>query len=510
MTTQQLKNSILQMAVSGKLVPQDPNDEPASVLLERIKAEKSQLVKEGKIKKDKKSSEIFRGASRNIPYAFCEQIGKEIRDISDEIPFDIPESWEWARIQDIFQIEMGQSPDGNSVFEGVNGIEFHQGKIYFSDRIILKSNQVTSNPKKVAEPYSILLCVRAPVGKVNITDRRLCIGRGLCALKPYNIFNLYFSYLVLQSLEENFIKQATGTTFKAITAEVVKSQLIPVPPLSEQHRIVAKMEELLPYIEKYKQAETQLTKLNSDFPELLKKSILQEAVQGKLVPQDPNDEPASVLLERIRAEKQTLIKTGKIKKDKHESVIVTSDKIPYKLPDSWVWCRLNDLVIKEIKRGKSPIYTEKGSTLVFAQKCNVKNGGINLALAKFLDELTANKYPKEEYMQDGDIIINSTGTGTLGRVGIFKKSDNPENVPVVPDSHVTIVRTYRGLSLYLYYVLKNYQPLLEENGEGSTKQKELKADKIKELLIPLSPIEEQHRIAAQIDKLIPIINTIPR
>ena len=171
----------------------------------------------------------------------------------------------------------------------------------------------------------MLLCVRAPVGKVNITDRGLCIGRGLCAIIPLVGMPLLFAYYLLAAYENIFVKQATGTTFVAITAETVKNQLIPMPPLAEQQRIADLIERLIPYVDEYGKAESAVDQLNCHFPEALKKSILQEAVQGKLVPQDPSDEPAEALLERIRAEKQRLIKEGKIKKDKHESVIFRRD-----------------------------------------------------------------------------------------------------------------------------------------------------------------------------------------
>ena len=192
----------------------------------------------------------------------------------------------------------------------------------------------------------------------------------------------------------------------------------------------------------------------------LKNSILQMAVQGKLVPQDPNDEPASVLLERIRIEKEQLIKEGKIKKDKNPSYIFRgddnlpyekvgenepiciADEVPFEIPESWEWARLKDLTIKEIKRGKSPKYADDGNVYVFAQKCNVKLGGIDVSLAKFLDMKTFDKYPVEEYMVDGDIIINSTGNGTLGRIGIFRNSDRINDFVIVPDSHVKIGRAH--------------------------------------------------------------------
>ncbi len=256
----------------------------------------------------------------------------------------------------------------------------------------------------------------------------------------------------------------------------------------------------------------------------LKNSILQMAVQGKLVPQDPTDEPASVLLERIRAEKEKLIKEGKIKKEKNPSYIFRgadntpyekignaepvsiADEVPFDIPDSWEWVRLNDIVIKEIKRGKSPTYISYSNTLVFAQKCNVKSGGIDMALAKYLDEKTLGKYSSEEFMQDNDIVVNSTGTGTMGRIGHFHSSDNPEGFPIVPDSHVTVVRLNNEISCdYIVCCLQYYQKFLEEHGEGSTNQKELKPDTIKNLFIPLPPKTEQLKITETILRLEPFL-----
>lgn len=236
----------------------------------------------------------------------------------------------------------------------------------------------------------------------------------------------------------------------------------------------------------------------------LKNAILQLAVQGKLVPQNPNDEPASKLLKRIKAEKERLIKEGRIKKEKPLAPSL-DDEIPFDIPESWEWVRINDLVIKEVKRGKSPIYTTKSRTRVFAQKCNTKMGHIDLSLALCLDESTLPKYPESEFMKDRDIVVNSTGDGTLGRVGIYRDKDNPDSFPVVPDSHVTIIRTHSELVGYVFYGLKYYQSYLEKLGSGSTKQTELSASVIKSLLFPLPPLAEQQRIVARIEELMPLV-----
>ena len=256
----------------------------------------------------------------------------------------------------------------------------------------------------------------------------------------------------------------------------------------------------------------------------LKNSILQMAVQGKLVPQDPNDEPASVLLERIRAEKEKLIKEGKIKKEKNPSVIFRgadnlpyekigkndpvciADEVPFEIPESWEWVRLKDITIKEIKRGKSPTYANSGNVLVFAQKCNTKAGNIDLSLTKHLDLKVFTKYPDEEYMRDNDIVINSTGNGTLGRIGVFHDSDRIDDCIIVPDSHVTTVRVNAALiSDYIYYALTYYQPYLEKNCSGSTNQTELKPAVIANLFIPVPPYAEQRRIVQKLSDVLPLV-----
>ena len=253
---------------------------------------------------------------------------------------------------------------------------------------------------------------------------------------------------------------------------------------------------------------------------IIKTKILDLAIRGKLVPQNPDDEPASVLLEHIGNKKEKLIKEGKIKRDKKESVIFKGDdnsyyekfadgtikcidqEIPFQIPDTWEWIRLKDCCSKEIKRGKSPKYVEKSKTLVFAQKCNTKYNGIDIKLALCLDERMLNKYPIDEYMCHGDIVINSTGTGTLGRVGYYRASDNFEGFSIVPDSHVTIIRAYNNIhTFYLYLYMKASQGNLEKKGEGSTNQKELKPLTLKELLVPIPPYDEQERIIKLIDSI---------
>ena len=330
MTAQQLKNSILQMAVQGKLVPQDPNDEPASVLLERIKKEKEELIKAGKIKKSKTESFIFRGAD-NLHY---EQIGKEVRCIEDELPFEIPDSWEWIKLGYISTYEQTKAKIKSSQADP-NTWELNLEDIEKGGRLLQKKSVKeckSKGDKTIFHVGDILYSKLRPyLLKIMIADED-----GICTseIVPFRLYGDIYSKYVVYTLKSPFIdgyinSVTYGVKMPRAGTDTMINLYLPLPPLSEQHRIVAKLQELEPLIEKYRIAEEQLHELNSNIKDQLKKSILQYAIEGKLVPQDPNDEPASVLLERIREEKQRLIKEGKIKKDKNESIIFRRDNSYY-------------------------------------------------------------------------------------------------------------------------------------------------------------------------------------
>ena len=236
----QAKSKILDLAIHGKLVPQDSSDEPASVLLEKLRAEKEAKIKAGELKRDKNDSYIYKNTTDNCHYQkFAD--GNET-DITEEIPFEIPDKWNWCRIKDVCSVLMGQSPEGVSVSNNPNGMEFHQGKIYFTDKYLSRAENYTSEVTRIAPENSLLLCVRAPVGVVNITKREICIGRGLCAIKPNYDIDEDFWFYWIQCQKEDFEQKATGTTFKAISVDTIKQQYIPLPPLAEQKRIVEKIE----------------------------------------------------------------------------------------------------------------------------------------------------------------------------------------------------------------------------------------------------------------------------
>ena len=302
MTGQQLKNSILQMAVQGKLVPQDPNDEPASVLLERIRAEKEQLIKEGKIKREKNPSRIFRGAD-NLPY---EQVGKnEPVCIANEVPFEIPDSWEWVRLSAVNEMFTGNSINETEKKQKYtntkDGYNYIATKDVGFDQAIDYNNGIKIpfglDKFKVAPTNSILLCVEGGSAgrKIAFTNQDVCFGNKLCCFISYGI-NYQFLYYYIQSplFQSAFKSNKTGI-IGGVSVNVLKEMFMPVPPPNEQLRIIEQIKTLEPYLNSYTKSEEELSNLNITFPEVFKKSILQQAVQGKLVPQDENDEPASML-----------------------------------------------------------------------------------------------------------------------------------------------------------------------------------------------------------------------
>ena len=365
MTGQQLKKSILQMAVQGKLVPQDPNDEPASVLLERIRAEKEQLIKEGKIKKEKNPSIIFRGAD-NLPY---EKVGKnEPLCIADEVPFDIPESWEWVRwgtlsesIQygynapaqengRIKMVRISDIQDNSVMWETVPYCDIKEGEI---DAYLLKPNDIlfARTGGTVGKSYLVK----------EVPEEAIYAGYLIRTRYSNQLCPQYLKYFMESELYWSQLREGTIATAQPnCNGKTLGNILVPIPPSHEQLRIVEKLNAVMALLIEYGTVDSKLKYLNNIFPERLKKSILQEAVQGKLVPQDPNDEPAFILLERIRAEKQKLVAEGKIRKDKHESVIFKRDnshyekldgiercidnEIPFEIPESWTWTRFGQVI----------------------------------------------------------------------------------------------------------------------------------------------------------------------
>ena len=521
MTGQQLKNSILQMAVQGKLVPQDPNDEPASVLLDRIRAEKEALIKSGKIKKEKNPSVIFRGAD-NLPY---EKIGNnEPVCIADEVPFEIPDSWEWCRLGSILnKLTDGTHSTPKYVESGIPFIsvkDVSSGCLDFSNcKYITKEEHKELYERCNPEQGDILLTKVGTTGIPVIVDTNdefsLFVSVALLKFNQNLLYNEYLVHLINSPLVQ---KQATentkGVGNKNWVMRDIANTLIAIPPLQEQYRIVDEFKKYNIFLLEYDKKENELLRLNNSFPDLLKKSILQEAVQGKLVPQDENDEHASVLLERIRAEKDALIKSGNIKKDKNESIIFRrdnshyekrgseevciDDELPFEIPESWELIRLNDIGI--YRKGPFGSSLTKGmfvpksenSVKVYEQKNAIKK-----------DHTLGNYYITRKYYEEkmqgfavspGDIIVSCAGT--IGETYVLP-DDIEEGIINQALMRMTIFAPIdiEYFLLYFDYVLK--QSAIESS-KGSAIKNIPPFEIFKKLLLPLPPIQEQRRIVEKI------------
>ena len=514
MKAHQLKNAILQLAVQGKLVPQNPNDEPASKLLERIAAEKRRRIKAGEIKKDKRDSTIVRrGAS------FYEISNTTEQCIDDELPFDLPKGWEWARLGAISTYcDSKQKVKATNADASIWGLDLED--IEKGGRIIERKTvgeRKAKGDKTVFEKGDILYSKLRPyLLKILVApDNGICTSE----IVPFKVYGGIIQEYVVNYLKspyiDNLINSITyGVKMPRVGTETMTSLLIPIPPLAEQRRIVDRLESLLPLVEAYGKAEAELSELDARFPDMLKKSILQDAVQGKLVPQNPNDEPASVLLERIRAEKQRLIKEGKIKKDKHESVIFRRDnshyekldgvercidgEIPFEIPDNWGWVRLG--TVFQHNTGKALNASNRdGEKLTYITTSN-------LYWDRFvLDNLKTMPFTDSEVdkctVQQGDLLVCEGGD--IGRAAIWER-----NTPMRIQNHIHRLRAYMPVcTRFFYYLFYLYKGAGWIGGKGIAIQG-LSSNAIHNLLFPLPPLAEQHRIVSAIDKALNLVQKL--
>ena len=513
MTAQQLKNSILQMAVQGKLVPQDPNDEPASVLLERIRAEKEQLIKQKKIKKEKNPSYIFRGAD-NTPY---EKIGNnEPVSIADEVPFEIPDSWEWVRLGSISTYaETKQKVNAQNAAPSIWGLDLEdieKGGRLISYKTVGERKAV--GDKTVFSKGDILYSKLRPY----LLKILVAPDDGICTpeIVPFRVYgeidSEYIVYFLKSPYVDTLINTVTyGVKMPRVGTETMVSLFVPIPPIHEQYRIVEKLHELEPYMEQYATAYSENDALNAAFPAELKKSILQMAVQGKLVPQDPADEPANVLLERIRAEKQRLIAEGKIKRDKHESVIFRrdnshyekldgierciDDEIPFDIPDTWVWSRLGNLVevITSGSRDWAKYYSETGN--LFLRMGNLSRNSFELRLNNLQRvQLPEKAEGTRTSLQGGDLLFSITGE--VGMLGLIPEDFETAYI----NQHTAMIRFLPSIrKKYLpYFLLTDYAQKCYKSNQHGIKNS-FRLDSISEILVPIPPLSEQERIIEQIE-----------
>ena len=528
MNAQQLKNSILQLAVQGKLVPQDPNDEPASALIERIRAEKEKLIKEKKIKPDKNPSYIFRG-SDNLPY---EKVGKnEPVCIADEVPFDIPDSWEWVRLGSVLNVKGGKRlpKEHNLIDIPTNHIYIRVTDMKNHTISSEKLKYITEDTFQLIKNYIInkddlYLTIAGTIGNVGMVPDKfdgMNLTENAVKLTDIKINKYYLLHIICSNYIQNqFVDKTNKVAQPKLAIERILTTLIPLPPLSEQQRIVDKLKELEPYINDYNKAYEKIEKLNTDFPDLLKKSILQEAVQGKLVPQDPNDEPASVLIEQIRQEKEQLIKDKKIKKDKNESYIFRrdnshyekigteerciDDEIPFDIPDSWEWTRLKSICIVN-PRNQAEDDIDAG----FIPMTLINDGytGGHMYETKKWKQIKSGF----THFATGDLVLAKITPCFQNRKSTII-SELPNNIGA-GTTELHVIRNYPNSKLNLKYLL-----LLVKTADfisagvkaftGTAGQQRVGKTFVEEYLVPLPPLNEQQRIVDKVNQLLPQISKL--
>ena len=496
MNAQHLKKAILQEAIEGRLVPQDPNDEPASALLARIRKEKERLMKEGKLKKK----------------------DLEVKPISeDEIPFKIPESWEWVRIKSIFSMQAGKNvtsadinSEQNEVFKypcyGGNGLRGYV-KGYNTEGV-----------------FPIVGRQGALCGNVNVASGQFWATEHAVVTDGYGITPYKWQYYFLIALNLN--QYATATAQPGLAVSNVVEVPIPLPPLAEQHRIVAKIEELLPKVEVYGKAQDALNKLNEELPERLKKSILQEAIEGRLVPQDPNDEPASVLLDKIRQQKEQLVKKKIIKADKNESIIYRSEdghwlehfaykerkdvcideEIPFEIPESWEWVRLGSL-LQVVSDGthKTPKYVPSGIPFLSVQ--NISSGHLTMDRIKFITKEEHHELIKRVKPTNGDILI--CRIGTLGKA-IKINWDFEFSIFVSLGLLRPVEHRITDHIIFCINSPLGYKWIQDNKVGGGTHTYKINLGDMPNMLLPIPPLNEQHRIVEKLEQLLDGIDKLKK
>ena len=521
MDTKKLRQKLLDLAIHGKLVPQDPNDEPASELLSRIHAEKLAMVARGELKpKDVKNDTVIYFGSDGLPYEKRADGKGKAECIEDEIPFDLPEGWSWARFgsylvnRDSERIPVSVATrnklEKTYDYYGASGVIDKVDDYLFDKPLLL-----------IGEDGANLVARSTPIAFV--ARGKYWVNNHAHVLDSNTETQLRYVESCINSI--NLEPYLTGTAQPKLNQDRMNTILLPVPPLGEQRRIVAALDKYLALVDGIERNRTDLDGLLAQ----LKSKVLDLAVRGELVEHDPGDEPSSELLSRIHEEKLAMVGRGELKpKDvKNDTVIFTGSdglryekradgkgeakciekEIPFEVPEGWAWARLGT-VCSLLRRGKSPVYTDDASIPVFAQKCN-QPWGITLEKVKFLNRSALDRYGETLKLRSGDIVVNSTGTGTLGRVGVFDEGLLGDYPFIVPDSHVAVVRIIQPFeSKYIFHLLRSEygQGLIFSKQTGSTNQKELPAKEIALFLIPVPPLAEQWRIVKRIEKLFNILD----
>lgn len=487
MNAQDLKNSILQLAVQGKLVEQRAEEGTARELLEQIKLENDQLIKDKKIKKSKPLPEIT----------------------EDEIPFEIPESWEWVRLEELGEIIGGGTPktstpefwDGDIAWLTPADMKNIKGKYASSGTRNITQQGLDKSSARLMPAGTVLYSSRAPIGYIAIADNNISTNQGFKSLVPINTEISEYMYYCLISRTNNIVSRASGTTFKEISGSEFGLTVVPIPPLEEQHRIVAKIEEILPYIDQYDKAYTKLETFNKKFPEDMKKSILQMAMQGKLVEQRPEEGTADELYEQIVAEKAQLIKDGKIKKEKPLPEI-TEDEIPFEIPSSWKWVYINEIAFVtklagfEYTKYMANSIMPYGDVPIVRAK-NIKPNSFRENKSEFITMELSEKLSRCA-LDEKCVLMTFIGAG-IGEVAVF---DNIRRNHLAPN--VAKIVPYVDINYFLmYYLMSAVGQAQVFQYMKQTAQPSLSMEVIRKVLVPLPPLEEQQRIVAKIEELLP-------
>ncbi len=467
MNAEQLKNSILQRAIEGKLVEQRPEEGTAAELLREIKVEKARLVKEGKIKKEKPLPEI-----------------KE-----EEIPFEIPESWEWVRLGDVFNLQAGKNIVSAEIHETQN--KQHPYPCYGGNG--LRGYVSTFNRKG---DYPLIGRQGALCGNINFASNIFYATEHAVVVETYCNTSVKWAGLFLKALNLN--QYATATAQPGLAVRTINQVIIPLPPLAEQKRIVAKIEELLPHVEQYGKAHDELTALNEKFPDAMKKSVLQYAMEGKLVEQREEEGTAKELLSAIKAEKARLVVEGKLKKEKPLPEI-KAEEIPFEIPESWEWVRFGEIVNtvsarrvhqSDWKNNGIPFYRAR-EIAILADKNYVDN-------ELYISEELYNDLSQSGIPKPNDLMI--TAVGTLGKTYIVKENDKF----YYKDASVISLQNYGNLCAeYLKAFIESpcMRTQINSNSSGTTVAT-LTIIRMNHYLIPLPPLAEQKRIVAKIEELL--------
>lgn len=490
MTGKQLKNSILQLAIQGKLVPQDPHDEPASELLKRIRKEKEQLVKTGKLKKKDLES---------TPIA------------EDEKPFEIPESWEWCRLGEILSKLTDGShnppPNSGSGYPVISAMNVKNGEITFDNvqRFVTESDFQKENSRtNITRGDIIMGIIGGSIGNIAIYthDVKVIAQRSIAIMK--SLIDLKYTVFYLQSsfCQNQLTGNSSGSAQGGVYLGTLGKLLIPLPPLTEQHRIVEKIEELMPLVEEYDKAQSELDKLNESLPEQLKKSILQQAIMGKLVPQDPNDEPASELLKRIHKEKESLVKSGALKKKDLITTPISDDEKPFDIPESWEWVRLADLFnIVSARRVHQKDWRSNGVPFYRTREIGWLAENKDVQTELFIDESLYAELSKTGCPKVNDIMM--TAVGTIGKTYVVKEDDKF----YYKDASVLCFENFSKVcpQFFCYLFSSSYfKEMASEEAMGTTVAT-ITMVRANKYIIPLPPLSEQHRIVAKIEELFSIL-----